>query len=401
VQPPETFGARGTLGVVLPLSGSFADFGEESLRGILLAAHVFGPEADGDVRVLVRDSRGRPELAAAAVRELASRKEVSAIVGPLAAPECEAAAAAAQDEGIPLLTLTSREEVATARSQVLRLRTTPGEEVEELVEHAMVRGGARTFAILYPNDAYGRGLRDLFWDAVELRGGSIVAVARYDPEATDFGESIRRLAGYELLSPEQKRALSRREGLLRRARRLPPQQALELSNQARELVAEDGQPLPPIVDFDALFIPESHEKVVLIAPQLAFHEVIGTQLLGPSGWFHPDLVPIARQHIEGATFTAQFFPESELPGVRAFGERYADAYGLPPDVFAAQGYDAATLALVQLAQGRTSREALRRGLLAVRGFPGVTGVLSMGADGNAHKRPFLLAVEHGEIIQVE
>jgi ABC-type branched-subunit amino acid transport system substrate-binding protein len=308
---------------------------------------------------------------------------------------------AAEDVSVPLLTLTAREEVAASRSQVLRLRTMPSEEVDELVGHAMREVGARTFAILYPNDAYGRGLRNLFWDAVEERGGAIVSVARYDPDATDFGDAIRRLVGYVLLSPEEKRALEKREAMLRRARRLPQEEALELRTEARALTTEEGEPLPPIVDFDALFIPESHEKVVLIAPQLAFHEAVGTRLLGPSGWFHPDLVPIARHHVEGAVFTAQFFPESELDFVREFADRYRETYGSPPEAFAAQGYDAATLALLQLAKGRSARDDVRRGLLAVRGFPGVTGVLSMRADGNARKRPFLLAVERGEIIQVE
>ncbi len=398
---PETGGAEGGLGVVLPLSGSFADFGEASLRGILLAADVFDPDGTSDVRVLIRDSRGRPERAAEAVRDLADHDEVSAILGPLAAPECEAAAAAAEEEGVPLLALTAREEIAAARSQVLRLRTMPREEVEALVSHAMQAGGARSFAILYPNDAYGRGLRNLFWDAVEERGGAIVGVARYEPDATDFADAIRRLVGYVLLSPEEKKVLRQREAMLNRARRLPAEEALELREKARALRPDDGRPLPPVVDFDALFIPESHEKVVLIAPQLAFHEAVGTRLLGPSGWFHPDLVPIARHHVEGAVFTAQFFPESELSFVRAFAERYRETYGGEPDVFAAQGYDAATLALLQLARGRTGRDDLRRGLLGVRGFAGVTGVLSMRADGNARKRPFLLSVERGEIIQVE
>ncbi len=87
--------------------------------------------------------------------------------------------------------------------------------------------------------------------------------------------------------------------MLRRARRLPPDEALVMREEARALTTESGEPLPPIVDFDALFIPESHEKVVLIAPQLAFHEAVGARLLGASGWYHPDLVKIGRHHVAG------------------------------------------------------------------------------------------------------
>jgi branched-chain amino acid transport system substrate-binding protein len=186
----------------------------------------------------------------------------------------------------------------------------------------------------------------------------------------------------------------------RRARRLPPEEAAALREEAKEMTGPDGEPLPPIVDFDALFIPESYEKVVLIAPQLAFHEAVGMTLLGPNGWYDPELVRIAREHVEGALFTAHFYGESDLPFVRRFEGRFESAYAEAPDLLAAQAFDATNLVLVQLAHGAESREDVREGVLHVAGYPGVTGVLTMRADGNARKRPFLLAVEHGHITQV-
>ncbi len=402
---PSTARAVGTLGVVLPLSGRFAHFGEESLRGVLLAAEIFGQSStQGErpaIRVLVRDSGGRPQRAAEAVRDLADDESVVAIIGPLLSGECEEAASAAQSEGVPLLTLTSREEIPRGRPYVFRVRTTPLQETQILVDHAMRELGAQRFAILYPRDAYGRGLRNLFWDAVEQRGGYVVAVAGYDPEATDFAGAIRRLVGYELLTEEEEAALKEREKMERRARRLPPEEAIVLREEAAAMTGVEGQPLPPIVDFDALFVPESHEKVVLIAPQLAFHEATGARLLGASGWHHQDLVSIAGKHVEGARFTTQFHAGSPVALVHAFAERYQAAFEKPADVLSAQAYDAANLVLVQLARGRNTREAVRDGVVAVRGYPGVTGVLSMRVDGNAGKRPFLLGIERGKIVEIE
>lgn len=402
---PAAAPARGTIGVVLPLSGRFARFGEEVLQGVLLAAGVFGargdPAADSRVRLLIRDSAGRPELAAEAVRELARDRRVVAIIGPLLRGECESAARAAEYAGISLLALTARPEIARERPYVFRLRTMPSEEVQSLIDHAMRDLGALTFAILYPRDAYGRGLRDLFWDGVEERGGEIVSVASYDPDATDFAEPIRRLAGYVLLSDEEKDLLKERHEMRRRARRLPPEEAMALREQALALTGPDQELLPPIVDFDALFLPESHDRVVLIAPQLAFHEVTGTRLLGTNEWYHPDLIAIGRHHVEGAVLTARFFAESPLPYVQRFAQRFEAAFRVAPQAFGAQGFDAANLVLVQMTLGRESREAIRDGVLATRAYPGVTGILSMRADGNAHKRPFLVEVEGGRFVQVE
>ncbi len=399
---PDTHVARGALGVLLPLSGPYAQFGEESLRGVLLAAAVFGdPQREGDsLRVVVRDSQGQPAVAAAAVRELASDDEVAAIVGPLLSGECEGSAAAAQELQVPLLALTAREEIARDRSFVFRLRTRPAEETALLVEHARALGAER-FAILYRDDAYGRGLRGLFWDAVEARGGRVVSVASYPPGARDFAEPIRRLVGYVLLDADEQQQNARREAMLQRARRLPPSEALALRAEAQTIARSDGGPLPPIVDFDALFVPETSEGVVLIAPHLAFHEVVGVRLLGPDGWYDRDLVRLGGEHVEGALFASHFFPESPVPYVHEFAQRYRDAFGSEPGVFAAQSYDAANLVLAQLARRRTSREGVRDGILATQGYPGVAGVISMGPDGNARKRPFLLQVVGGEIVQIE
>jgi ABC-type branched-subunit amino acid transport system substrate-binding protein len=394
-----TSGAEGTLGVVLPLSGRLARFGEESLQGILLAAGVFG-EADGRrVRVLIRDSAGDPQRASVAVAELAARSDVAGIVGPLLAAESEAAAATAEAAGMPLVSLAAREETDEGGPQAFRVRAVPREEVGLLVDHAMGELGAHRFAILYPRDAYGQGLRRLFWEAVEERGGEVVAVASYDPSATDFGGPIRSLLGYDLLGAAEKQALAKREEMERRARRLPAAQAAKLLEEARALKAPDGAPLPPILDFDALFLPESHEKVVLIAPQLAFHDARGIRLLGTGSWNHPDLVAIGRDHVDGARFTAGFFAASPLRIVQEFAAAYEAAYAAPPVDLAAQGYDAANLLLAQLARGLVTREAVYDGLSRLGVQPGVTGVLSV--DGGLRKRPLLLGVDRGQIVEVE
>jgi len=402
---PQTGSARGEIGVVLPLSGKFASFGEESLRGILLATGVFDavkPAGERpEIHLLIRDTRGEAERAGAAVRELAQRPSVQVILGPLLAKECEAAAIAAETEGVPLVALTSREEVAHDRSQVFRVRTMPKDEVQTLAEHAIRQLGITRFGILYPRDAYGRGLSDLFWNAVEMRGGSIVALSSYEPHTTDYGDAIRRLVGYELLSSQEERAIKVREALLDSARRLLPDEAALVRDEARSMLAPDGRWLPPIVDFDGLFIPETHENVVLIAPQLAYNEAAGARLLGSEAWNDPDLVEIGRHHVEGARFTANFYTASPVGYVHEFAERFEATFGTPAEDFAAQAYDAANLVLVPIARGHGSRPGLHDALLSTTGFPGASGVLSMDPDGNARKRPFLLGVEKGRIVQLD
>jgi len=273
--------------------------------------------------------------------------------------------------------------------------------VRFLVDHTFDELGARRFAVLYPADTYGRGMRDHFWEAVEARGGHVVAVSSYPTDATDFAEPIRRMIGYPLLTRSERAALAEREDALKEARRLPPEDAVEARNEILDALGPDGEPLPPIVDFDALFIPDSYDKIVMVAPQLAFHDVSGVQLLGSSGWVNDDLMRIGRGHVRGAVMAALFHRESHYTFVSDFVDRFTTHFDSVPDVFSATAYDAANLVLVQLAAGRTTRDEVLEGVARVHGYAGASGVTSFLHDGNARKRPFLLGVKRGRLVALD
>ncbi|MBB82701.1 MAG: hypothetical protein CL931_02690 [Deltaproteobacteria bacterium] len=418
---PRTEDARGTIGVVLPLSGDFVDYGQESLRGILLAADLFtDPKAESDteavlpgspresveqalpsrdapvrrsdIKLVVRDSEGDPGKAAAAVRELAQDPSLVAILGPIFSQESLAAAAAAEEEGVPLVALSTREDLPEERANAFRTRTTPKDEVAVLVDHAFDSLEAERFAVLYPRTRYGRGMRKLYWEAVTARGGKMVAASSYDPEAVDFASAIRNMIGYRFLSSLERRALEERSGLLRASRRLEPEEQALLRAAAYEVLGPEGDPLPPIIDFDVLFVPDAAETIALIAPGLAFHEIGDVGLLGPSDWLDDELLRVGRRHVAGAVISSPFYPESDLPFVAEFVEGYRKTFAREPDMYAAEAFDATNLVLVQLSAGREDRDGVREGLLDTRAFPGATGVLTMHPNGNARRRPFLLQV---------
>jgi len=420
IPSPDLEFTSGVIGVVLPLSGRFADYGEKSLKGILMAARIFNAatrdkpvmsrslgdepeqtEHEGGLRLVIRDSEGMPEAAAMAIESLAAEEGLMAIIGPLLGDTAEAAAPIADGLGIPLLALTSREEVPQSRSYVFRLRTSPRDEIRTLVDYASKELGAKRYAILYPKDNYGRGMRNHFWEAVSEQGGMVVASSGYEPDATDFATPIRNMIGFTLLSEGERTALERRDSLLRRARRLDPTDARLVRTTAYAIPGPGGDPLPPQVDFDVLFIPDSHDKVVLIAPQLTFHEISDVTLMGPSGWNDPALLSIGRKHVRGAVISALFHEESRFPFVSDFVRDFKQTFGTSPDVFAAHGYDAARLVMVQLNAGADTREGVRNGILRSQGFPGASGVINMAPDGNARKRPFLLKVRGGRLISLD
>jgi ABC-type branched-subunit amino acid transport system substrate-binding protein len=402
--------ASGTIGVVLPLSGPFGGIGQETLRGILLAAGVFGstapPAESGSatgMRVLVRDTGGSGARAAAAVRELAGHGEVQAVIGPLLTEEVQPAADAAQATGVPLLTLTRHESVVRAGAPVFRVGLTRRMEAEVLADHAVRELGMHRFAILHPDDEYGREFEERVWQALEARGGRVVAVAGYTPDTSDFSGPIRSLVGWSLLTEAERQRAAERDAAgsppsgstAGAARGAPP---LWSDHAKLEEPAPDA--LPPIVDFDALFVPDTPDKVALVVPQLRLQGVEGVTLFGTSAWQHPDLLHIGPR-LEGAFFTSAFDPGNPAPIVEEFDRRYSETFDEAPSAFAAQGFDAANLVALQLVRGASDRTAVAQDLRETRRYPGVSGTTTIDADGNARKRPFLVGVRAGAFVSLE
>ena len=378
-----------TLGLAVPLSGQYAPLGEAVLRAVVLALGVFD-EQDAHFLLAIRDTRGEVERGSAAVGELIE-EGVSAIIGPMSSRVSAAAAPLAEAAGVPLLSLARREDVSLLGDFVFRLGLTPTDQARALAGWAIEERGFGSFAVLYPDDSYGTTFKNIFWDEVESRGGRMVGVERYSPGTTDVQDEIKRLVGLYYLTDVERERLSLRERLLRR----PQENAEQLADP--NLVA-----LPPYVDFDALFIPDSAAEVGLILPQLRFYDIRDVTYLGASEWNDNELIERAGSEASGAVFAGSFYARDSDPVVQSFVRRFTDAYGARPDGYAAEAYDAALL-LRTLIEERDaiSREELRRRILEVREFPGVSGVTSFDASGGTRKSPLLLTVRNRSIRPLE
>ncbi len=357
------------LGVILPLSGRYAAFGKAVRRGMELALEQLG-SVEYPVKLLFRDSAGDADRSARAVSELANAEQVLAVLGPLTGTAAEAAAARAQLERLPLLTLSQRNGLAETGPYVFRSSLTSALQARALARYAIEERGLRTFAVLAPDNRLGREMNSRFAAEIEQRGGRIVASRSYAAEATDFRRQILLLKGEDPDAPEP----------------------------AATPEAEQEQPGLP---FEALFIPDYAERVGLIAPQLAYYGVRDVALLGINGWNDPELLRLANGYVEGAVFTDGFYRYSPYPFVQAFVNSYFERFGEEPTILEAQGYDAAGILLAQLSRGEEpSREELRDALSRLRNYPGVAGAVSFDEQGDARKVLFLLQVQNGNIVQI-
>jgi ABC-type branched-subunit amino acid transport system substrate-binding protein len=386
------------LGLAVPLSGKFKAWGEAIVQGVALAI----PEGSG-FRVATRDTRGEADGAVEAVRLLAADGAV-AVIGAVTNAEGPRAAATAQELGVPLLSLSKVEGVTGIGPFVFRVMLTASAQAAALAEFAVARRGLRRFAVLYPDIPYGTELMGAFWDEVEARGGEFRGAGAYEADRTTFGPMVKDLVGKLHLDERpdwvelQKEALKGITDPYRRSK------ALEKARKE----------LPPVVDFEAIFVPDFARNVTLLAPALAVEDVVTTcdprelerirkvtpwevrpvQLLGGNGWDDPALFEKAGRYVECAVFVDGFFPGSERPATRAFVQAFQERNGRAPSILEASAYDAARMVVHAVEKGRAEgREAVRAWLAGLRDFPGATGDIGFDARGEPVRPLFFLTVD--------
>ena len=333
------------------------------------------------------------------MQELIEEK-VAAIIGPIVT--AEVAAAEAQANGIPIITLTQKDNITSIGDYVFRNFITPEMQVKALTDFTTNTLGLNRFAILYPDETYGITFMNLFWDRLLENGGKIVGVESYNPQHTDFADPIKKLVGLYYDIPEDLKEADQWSGEedenQRDADLLLDQ---DNPNQNRERSAEDEEP-EAIVDFDAIFIPDSPRTAGLIIPQLAFYDVKDIYLLGTNLWHSDTLIQMATKYVQGAIMPDGFFTGSSASVVQDFVQIFEETYQEKPGFIEAVVYDSAMMVFGVLNQPNLRfKSELKNELLNMAVFSGITGPTYFDENGDAQKQLYLLRVKGKKFVELE
>jgi len=402
------------VGAILPMSGRYKPIGDAVLRGISLALK------GSDIEVVVKDSQGEPNLAAKAVEELAFDEGAIAILGPIW-EDTRRGALVAEELGVPILTFSRTDGITDIGPHVFRNMLTNSAQAKALADYAMKTLGFKSFALMYPNIPYGVDLANKFWDEVTARGGAIRGAETYAFDQTTFTAEVKKLVGRYYLEDRLDYMEKSREIAVSKLDPFRKRKALE---KVRSL-------LKPVIDFDAIFIPDAWERVGLVAPALAVEDIVTNAcdpgdierirkttgrhdlktvtLLGSDQWGSrkgqsgaPELIERGGKFVSCSVYVDGFYSESARSTTAQFVEAYRDAYKdqiRPPGLLEATGYDSGRIfrKILQDARGSLDREGFRTRLAAIKDFPGATGMTSFNDHREAEKPLFLLGIDKKEI----
>lgn len=341
--PPETPAAPGLtlkqprpdairIGLLLPLSGPSAEAGRALLDAAQMALFDM---PDDRVLLMPRNTESEADGGPRGAAEAVLNDGAEIILGPLFSTQVAAVAEAARTRNVPVISFSSDRSVAGNGVYVMGF--TPEEQVERIVAYAAAQGLSK-FAVLTPENAYGRVVSNSFDAAVQKANGTVVKQGTY-PDQGDATRSAQRF----------------------------------MSGGA---------------NYDALLLAAgSVPRLRAIAPSLGYYNLDPTKVrvLGTGVW--DDSGVLGEPTLVGAWFSA--------PGAEAkanFADRFSKSYGRRPPVIASLGYDAVSLAAA-LGRDHPGQGFTAASLTDPNGFAGYGGIFRFHPDGVGEHGLSVLEIE--------
>lgn len=178
----ELSGETVKVGVVVPLTGSQAIFGEDLRHGMEMAVekvNTDGGVLGGKMELVIEDDATQPAQSATAATKLIVQDKVTAIVGTNGSSGSLAMMEVADQYGVPLLVPGASSPLLTNSGSKWISTTCQGDElqIEMLVSYAKEYFGVNKLGLLYSNDDYGVGGFNLTDAAAASEGVELVAEA--------------------------------------------------------------------------------------------------------------------------------------------------------------------------------------------------------------------------------
>lgn len=314
-------------------SGNGAQIGAEYRNAATLAMSASGMDT---VQLVIKDT-GAGEAGAGEAASEALREDSSLVLGPVFSASVSAAAAVMRPSGRPMIGFSS--DASVAGNGVYLLSFLPRTVVRRIAGYAVAHGYGSMVAVL-PNGPYGDLVLAELKQTLAASGGSLLGVARYDPNPQSIWAAAQTLG-------------------------------------------------KPAAEANAIFVPEGGELPVTVARSLEGFGVKldGKKLLGTGQWTTSDL--------SSPVFEGAWYADVNRAAFADFKARYQSAYGAAPSLNAGLGYDAVTLA-VGLVRRLGPSGLTRQALEAPGGFTGVTGAFRFLPDGTTERSLAIYEISKGQ-----
>lgn len=389
------------IGVILPFTGKNSSVSQRLLDSVRMGLGLKNSSGSpSDFSIVMYDSQGSPELAAAGVEKLLRDDQVIAIIGGLGAKEASSIATKADYFQVPFFAFSQKSDLTSDTSYTFRNAITPGMQVNKLVDFAVNVLKAKRLAILYPNDAYGIEFANAFWDYSLAAGASIVAAQTYDPKSSNFTVQIQKLVGTYYIEPRLDEYNEKlKEIKQKKDKKTKPNQPKVVSreNEAKENL------LAPIVDFDAIFIPDTSRLVGQVMAFFKSADVTSMTYLGTNLWNTDDIfrrTGLADNNQSNRIFFVDAKNTPEDINQSSFHAEYVRLHQEEPTLLESQAFEVAHILYSSIRNGYTGRGSLADRLRSLGTVKGAYSEIYMNNNQELERPVSILGLEQKLIKKV-
>lgn len=339
--------AKIKIAAVLPITGASSAFGQQGKQGLLLANEMYPKVLGQNVEIIFIDTKSEKVEAANAFTRAIDYEKVVAIIGEISSSNTLAGAAIAEKKKVPTVTPSATNPLVTqGKRYVFRVCFTDPFQGFIAAKFAHEDLKAKKVAIFTDIEQdFCVGLASFFRKNFTSFGGEV------------FEEYYR--TGDQDFSAQLTDALSRKP--------------------------------------DLLYIPGYYTEVALIARQARQFGYRGP-ILSADGCEAQQLINIGGDAVENLYYTTHYHPDAAQTDIaKVFVKKFEEKFGERPSALSALIFDAYLMILKAIEKANsTNPEDIANALRSIKDFKGVTGIITMGNDGNPIKTGIINMVKNGK-----
>ena len=338
------------IGIILPLTGELANFGNTVLDGINLKLSEAENEKSLEINVVLEDSKGQPNLALSAFNKLVNINRVNCVIGDLTSSATLALVPESRRRNILLISPTASNPALTNISPFF-YRVYPSDVIDAKIAASYCFDNlvARNASIVYLNNDYSTGLKDEFTRVFTNLGGKIIETISFESHVNDFRTIIARI-----------------------------------KNGQSDLVYIIGHPLGI-----ANFLRQSKELNL----DVNFFSNVAAE--------DREFLTTAGNAANGLYFTAPAFDlQSDDEKIQDFVSRFRKKYNYLPDVHAVKGYDLMTILMSSFDNGHFTSKEIKNFIDRTKIFHGISGEYRF-VNGDVELPIAIKKYVNGEIVLLE
>lgn len=356
------------IGILLPLTGSYARFGKEALNGVRLALN---EQKQGNLHLYIKDTGDGIDATIAAYQSL-NKQGVDWIIGPLLSKHTEALLPYLE-KNVPVISLSKKNNLAEASPALFVHNTAKNTQAIFMAQNSINQGMQR-MAVVYGNSQSEVNEADAFTNEFMRLGGEITSsIALHDNQLDqrDILNTLRETSDDEALLEE----------LLSDLALFSPEHNLEIH-------------MP--VGIDGLYIATSGKQVSELAGQLAYVDIRNIPMLGSSRWMDGHLLDDRGRNLSSARFTQN---NPNYQDTSNFLAEYREIWGQgqPKKLFTI-AYDSTRIAALLGSRLGLHDHSAIQAMHDPEGFPNKSGHVYFNESGAGNKTFKIFKIKRGKLI---